>query len=133
MFSRNTSIFFLGLVSIDDLTLILTMVVQSYQTWRNTCDNFCLNPGIILSVSYSWIPLMARILNRTLCDKVWQWLAGRWFSLVTRFSSNNKTDHYDITEKLSKVASNTITFNPYSDINGLYIHLNLYIISIFSN
>jgi len=41
-----------------------------------------------------------------ICDKVYQWFAaGQWFSPV---SSTNKTDRYDITEILLKVALNTI-------------------------
>jgi hypothetical protein len=45
----------------------------------------------------------------TLCDKVCQWFAtGRWFSPGTPVSSNNKTDHHDITEILMKVALNTV-------------------------
>ena len=45
----------------------------------------------------------------TLCDKVCQWLAtGLWFSPSTLVSSTNKTDCYDITEILLKVALNTI-------------------------
>jgi predicted GTPase len=34
--------------------------------------------------------------------------AGRWFSPGTPISSTNKTDHYDISELLLKVALNTI-------------------------
>jgi hypothetical protein len=51
-------------------------------------------------------------------DKVYQLLAeGRWFSPGTSVSSTNKTDHHDITEKLLKVALNTITLtlNPEED------------------
>jgi hypothetical protein len=36
-------------------------------------------------------------------------MTGRWFSPGTLVSSTNKTDHYDITEILLKVAINTIT------------------------
>ena len=43
--------------------------------------------------------------DTTLCDKVCQWLAAdRCFSLGTRVSSTNKTDHHDIPEILLKVA-----------------------------
>ena len=43
------------------------------------------------------------------CDKVCQWLEiGRWFSPGTPVSSTNKTDRYDITELLLKVALTTI-------------------------
>jgi len=50
------------------------------------------------------------VLDTTLCDKVYQWLAtGRWFSPGTPVSSTNKTENHDITEILLKVAVNTIT------------------------
>ena len=58
------------------------------------------------------IPLMRDVLDTTLCDKVYQWLAtSRWFSPGTPVSSTNKTDHYDITEVVLKVALNTINLN----------------------
>ena len=44
------------------------------------------------------------VLDTTLCDKVYQWLAaGLWFSPGTPVSSTNKTDPHDITEILLKV------------------------------
>jgi len=47
----------------------------------------------------------ARLINTTLCDKVYQWLAaGRWFSPGTRVSSTNNIDRHGITEILLKVA-----------------------------
>jgi hypothetical protein len=50
------------------------------------------------------------VIDTTLCEKVWQWLAtGRWIYPSTSVSSTNKTDHHDITEILLKVALNTIT------------------------
>ena len=53
--------------------------------------------------------LLVVSLNPTLCDKVCQWLAtGRWFSPGTPVYSTNKTDCYDITEILLKVALSTI-------------------------
>jgi hypothetical protein len=45
-------------------------------------------------------------LDTTLCDK-----ACQWFSAGTLVSSTNKTDHYDITEILLKVALNTINLS----------------------
>jgi hypothetical protein len=68
------------------------------------------------------------------CDNVCQWLAtGRWFSPV---SSTNKTDHYDITEILLKVALNTIkqtnkhllksTYTSRSPVYALLIFLNTF-------
>ena len=45
------------------------------------------------------------VLDKTLCDKVCQWLAaGQWFSLGTTVSSTNKIDFHDITEMVLKVA-----------------------------
>ena len=67
--------------------------------------------------------------NTTLCDKVCQWLVtGRWFSLGASGSSTNKTDRYDITEILLKMALNTITltltsFSTQSPNNETYIVL----------
>ena len=46
-------------------------------------------------------------IDTTLCDKVCQWLtAGRWFSVGNPVSSNNKTNHHDITVKMLKVSLN---------------------------
>jgi hypothetical protein len=53
------------------------------------------------------------VLDTTLCDKVWHWLAtGRCFSPGPPVTSTNKTDCHDITEILLKVALNTITRMP---------------------
>ena len=51
------------------------------------------------------------VLDTTLYDTVCQLLAtGQWFSPgIPSVSSTNKTDRYDITEVLLKVALNTIT------------------------
>jgi hypothetical protein len=48
------------------------------------------------------------VLDKTLCDKVCQWLAiGLWFSLGTPVSYTNETNCHDITEIWLKVALNT--------------------------
>ena len=50
---------------------------------------------------YVWIETQQGVLDITLCDKVCKLLklaAGRWFSPGTPISSNNKTDHHEITE-----------------------------------
>ena len=68
--------------------------------------NQCLSPLTL----WVWIPLRRCVLDTTLCDKVCQWLtAGGWFSPGTPVSSTNKTDHYNITEILLKVALSNIT------------------------
>ena len=63
------------------------------------------------------------VLDTTVCDKVWQWLAtGRWFSPSTPVSCTNKTDRYNITEILLNVALSTINqpTNQSSTIDGDY-------------
>ena len=46
-----------------------------------------------------WVWILSRVLDTTLCDKVYQWLAaGQWFSPGTPVSSTNKTDRHDIAE-----------------------------------
>jgi hypothetical protein len=68
--------------------------------------NQCLSPLTL----WVRIPLRRCVLDTTLCDKVCQWLtAGGWFSPGTPVSSTNKTDHYNITEILLKVALSNIT------------------------
>ena len=62
-----------------------------------------------LSTLMLWIRILLKrdILDKTLCDTIYQWLAtGRWFPPA---SSTNKTDRHDITEILSKVVLKTIT------------------------
>jgi hypothetical protein len=64
-----------------------------------------------LSPPTLWVRIPHRwdVLDKTLCDKVCQWLAtGRWFSPGTPVFSTNKTERHDITEILLKVALNTI-------------------------
>jgi negative regulator of genetic competence, sporulation and motility len=63
-------------------------------------------------------------------------VAGQWFSPGTPFSSNNKTDHHDITEILLKVALNTIiqikpTCGFYSMYKYLYLTQDMYYLCIF--
>jgi hypothetical protein len=50
------------------------------------------------------------VLNTTLCDKVFWWLAtDLWFSPGTAVSSSNESDRHDITEIVLKEALNTIS------------------------
>jgi hypothetical protein len=68
----------------------------SYGSWiYNYLCNQCLSPLKLWGV-----------LDTTLCDKVYQWLAaGWWFSLGTSVSSTNKTDRHNITDSLGSVLS----------------------------
>ena len=75
----------------------------SYSGWiYNYLCNQCLSPLML------WVRISIRARCITLCDKVCQWMACRWFSPDPPVSSTNKTDSHDITEILLKVAFNTI-------------------------
>ena len=78
----------------------------SYGSWiYNYLCNQCPSPLML------WVRISIRA-SCTLCDKVCQGLAtGRWFSPSPTVFSTNKTDRYDITGILLKVALNTITLN----------------------
>jgi hypothetical protein len=57
-----------------------------------------------------WVRILPRgcVLNTALCDQVCQWRTeDQWLSQDTAVSSTNKTDNYDRTEILLKVALNT--------------------------
>ena len=85
----------------------------------NYLCNQCLSPLTL------WVRISLRrgLLDITLCDKVYQWLAtGRWFSPEPPVSSTNKTDRHDTTEILLKVALTTITLTP---IHALSVHHRL--------
>jgi hypothetical protein len=65
-----------------------------------------------------WVRISIRARCTILCSKVCQWLATCWwFSPGTLVFSTNKTDRHDITEKLLKVASNTVkqAIKPYAN------------------
>ena len=81
----------------------------------NLIDCFIILPRGAVVVVIIWFESCSwqSVLETTLCDKVCQRLmAGWWFSPGTLISSTSKTDHYDITEILLKVALNTITKLP---------------------
>jgi hypothetical protein len=73
-------------------------------------DNYILAKRLFSVFETEFEPRSWRgVLDTTLCDKVFQWLAtGRWFSHGTPVSSTNKTDHHNITENCLKVVLNTI-------------------------
>ena len=61
------------------------------------------------------------VIDRTLCDKVCQWLAaGWWLSPGTLVSSTYKTGCHDITKILLKMALNTITLTHYNLLLLIY-------------
>ena len=106
---------------------------RSYGSWiDNYMCNQCLSPLTL----WVWISLRRGVLDTTVCDKIWQWLAvGRWFSPGTGVSSTNKTDRHDITEILLKVALNaltlTLTHKPWNELSPFlkstkYLHIFLF-------
>jgi hypothetical protein len=90
----------------------------SYGSWiYNYICNWCLSPLVL------WVRISIRAMCTTLFDNVCQWFAtGRCFSPGPPVSSTNKTDRYDITEILLKVALNTI--------KQTNVHYILYLIRI---
>jgi hypothetical protein len=66
------------------------------------------------------------VLETPLCDKVCQ-----WFSPATSVSSTIKTDRHDLTEKLLKVALNTITLT-LTICEAICLTNHLCIIHVFS-
>ena len=102
----------------------------SYGSWiyNYLCNQYLSSPTLWVR-----IPLRRSVLNTTLCDKVCQWLAtGQWFSWGTLVSSTNKTDLYDITEILLKVALSTRTVTSQSRSEFHYIIIWFLILRILS-
>ena len=65
-------------------------------SYGSLIDNYIDNQCLSLLTLWDRIAFRRCVLDTTLCDKVWQWLAtGRWFSLETSVSSTNKTDRHD--------------------------------------
>ena len=59
----------------------------------------------IITNVVSWNPAQARYTRYNIMWSICLWIAaGRWFSLSTPISSNNKADHHDITEMLLNMA-----------------------------
>jgi hypothetical protein len=79
-------------------TRVDSLMFTSYDSCiYNYLCNQCLSP-LTLRVR---IPVRWGVLDKTLCDKVCQWLAaGRWFSPGNAVSSTNATDRHDIAEIL---------------------------------
>jgi hypothetical protein len=82
-------------------------VPWSYNSW---IYNYMCNRYLSTLTLSIWIRLRQSVLDTTLCDKVYQWLAtGLLFSPGTPVSSTNKTDRNDLAEILLKVVLNTIS------------------------
>ena len=78
----------------------------SYSSW--IYDYLC-NQSLWPPTLWVRTPLRWGVLDTTLCDKFFQWLAtGLWFSPGTPVSSTNKSDRHDTTEILLKVVLSTI-------------------------
>ena len=115
-------VFHIDLSTWDHTTCMGPSWLWSYGSWiYNYLWNQCLSP-LTLQVR---IPLRWGVLDRTLCDKVCQWLgAGQWFSVSIPVSSTNNTDCHYVTTILLKVALNTIILTPpsltHSTFNDAY-------------
>ena len=80
------------------------------KTRKGNCGLRFNDQDLFLLFRLFWILLRLGVLDTPLCDKVCQWLAtGHWFSQGTPVSSTNKTNRYDITEILLKMALSSIT------------------------
>jgi hypothetical protein len=55
------------------------------------------------------IPLLAGVIDTTICEKLVSAAKGQWFSPGTPVSSINKTDRHDIDEILLNKGNNKIT------------------------
>ena len=89
----------------------------------NYLCNQCISPLTL----WIWILLWRGVLDKTLCDKVCQWhLTGRLFSLGTPVSPTNKTDRYNMTEILIKVALNTINLTLKQMYTKIFYCVNLH-------
>ena len=70
----------------------------SYGSW---IYNYLCNQWLSPLALWVWMPLNRSVLDTTLCEKVYQWLATGWyFSPGTSVLSTNKTERHDITEIL---------------------------------
>ena len=107
----------------------LVTVERKRETLASFSDLFCSACMYILSNIFYWknVICLYILLETTLCEKVCQWLAiSRWFFPGTPVSSTNKTDHYDITEILLKVALNTINQTKLSVLELFVLSIILY-------
>ena len=116
------------LLWIDFFSLVYIGGRRDHDSWSFGCWIYNYLRYQCLSPLKLWVRISFKrgVLDTTLCDKVWQWLAAdRWFSPGTPVSSTNKTDRHDITETLLKVALNTInqTKSKYTDIHWYYWQL----------
>ena len=79
-------------------------VLSSCEIYNYIC-NRCISPLTM----WSRILLRWCVLDTTLCDKSYHWLAGdRWFSPGSLVACTNNIYRHDIAEILLKVALNTI-------------------------
>jgi hypothetical protein len=70
----------------------------AYGSW---IYNYLCNQWLSPLALWVWMPPTRSVLDTTLCEKVYQWLATGWyFSPDTSVSSTNATERQDITEIL---------------------------------
>jgi hypothetical protein len=105
-------------VMLDSLSCSFTYISFLFPRGRRGRDRMVVGFTTTYAISayHHWCEFKSRsgrgVLDTTLCDKVYQWLAtGQWFSQGPPVSSTNKNYHHVITEILLKVAFNTIKPN----------------------
>ena len=78
----------------------------SYGSWIN--NELC-KQWLLLLTLWVRIPFRRGVLDTTLCDTGYQWLAaGLWLSFNILVFSINKTNRHDITDILLKMVLNTV-------------------------
>ena len=95
----------------------------SYVSW---VSNYLCNQYLSPLTLWVRIPLRRDVLDTTLHDKVCQWLeTSWWFSPGTPVSSTNKTNRFNITEILLKVALITTnqTYLPYLLVRRICLYI----------
>ena len=97
--------------SVQPIKYMRFILIFNKYSYYVCCDSRIVRCDQYLSPLMLWVWISIRVRCKALCNKVCQWLAtGRWvFSGYSRFPPPiKKTDNYDITEILLKVALNTI-------------------------
>ena len=114
---------------ISNVSIIIkhTLFVVFFHPIMNTkadCYNLMISVNLYIHGSWSWSYAMGSfhqtrcefdirwwgVIDTTLCEKVYRWLAtGRWFPLHSPVSFTKMTDRHDIAEILVKVALNLTT------------------------
>jgi hypothetical protein len=106
---QSDNIFYISFFSI--FVVFSPKILSNRNTKQSNVGNLYLEHTNYVSPLTLWVrtPPMWCVLDTTLCDNVFQWLAtGRWFSPGTPVPSTNKSDCHDRAEILSTAEISTI-------------------------